>query len=150
MKRLLVLLSLFLFFKLQSQQIIPLNEKAYIDSLQTITKGHLPDASKATASLLLSNYYRNSDSVLSKKYLANGKLLAQSNPFISAKYYYYEGQYNLDRNKKKAAVSYQQAIRSLSKFKNEESDFLQALAWYSYGVSQKDKEGYITMVKMML
>lgn len=150
MKRLLVLLSLFLSFALQSQQIIPLNEKSYIDSLQSITKGNHPDTSKATASFLLSNYYRNSDSVLSKKYLSNGKVLAQRNPFISAKYYYYEGQYNLDRNKKKAAVSYQQAIRSLSKFNNEESDFLQALAWYSYGVSQKDKEGYIPLVKIML
>lgn len=150
MKRLLVLLSLFLSFALQSQQIIPLNEKSYIDSLQNITKGNYPDTSKATASFLLSNYYRNSDSVLSKKYLAKGKILAQNNAFISAKYYYYEGQYNLDRNKKKAAVSYQQAIQSLSKFKNEESDFFQALAWYSYGVSQKDKEGYIPLVKIML
>lgn len=150
MKRLLVLLSLFLSFALQSQQIIPLNEKAYIDSLQSITKDNHPDTSKATASFLLSNYYRNSDSALSKKYLSNGKRLAQNNPFISAKYYYYEGQYHLDRNKKKAAVSYQQAIRSLSKFKNEESDFFQALAWYSYGVSQKDKEGYIPLVKIML
>jgi len=150
MKRLLVLLSLFLSFALQSQQIIPLNEKSYIDSLQNITKGNHPDTSKATASFLLSNYYRNSDSVLSKKYLAKGKILAQNNAFISAKYYYYEGQYNLDRNKKKAAVSYQQAIQSLSKFKNEESDFFQALAWYSYGVSQKDKEGYIPLVKIML
>ncbi|KAA2220276.1 tetratricopeptide repeat-containing sensor histidine kinase [Chryseobacterium sediminis] len=150
MKRLLALLSLFLFFKLQSQQIIPLNEKSYIDSLQNITKGNFPDTSKATASFLLSNYYRNSDSVLSKKYLASGKILARSNSFTSAKYYYYEGQYNLDRNKKKAAVSYQEAIRTLSKFKNEESDFLQALAWYSYGVCQKDKEGYIPLVKIML
>ncbi|WP_426477616.1 tetratricopeptide repeat-containing sensor histidine kinase [Chryseobacterium sp. CBSDS_008] len=150
MKRLLVLLSLFLSFKLQSQQIIPLNEKAYTDSLQSITKGNLPNTSKATASFLLSNYYRNSDSVLSKKYLADGKILAHGNPFISAKYYYYEGQYNLDRNKKKAAVSYQQAIRSLSRFRNEESDFFQALAWYSYGVTQKDKEGYIPLVRIIL
>jgi signal transduction histidine kinase len=135
---------------MQSQQIIPLNERSYIDSLQHITKSRLPDTSKATAFFLLSNYYRNSDSVLSKKYLENGKIQAQSSPFFSAKYYYYEGQYNLDRNKKKAAVSYQQAIKSLSKFKNEESYFFQALAWYSYGVTQKDKEGYIPLVKIIL
>ncbi|WP_288446931.1 tetratricopeptide repeat-containing sensor histidine kinase [uncultured Chryseobacterium sp.] len=150
MKRFLVLLSLFLSFQLQSQQIIPLHEKAYTDSLQSITRGKLPDPSKANAFFLLSNYYRNSDSVLSKKYLDTGRVLAQNHPFFTAKYYYYEGQYNLDRNKKKASVSYQQAIPSLSKFKNEESDFLQALAWYSYGVSQKDKEGYVPLVKMML
>ncbi|CAD0224429.1 sensor histidine kinase [Chryseobacterium sp. JV274] len=150
MKRLLALLSLFLFFTLQSQQIIPLNEKSYIDSLQSIARGNFPDTSKATASFLLSNYYRNSDSVLSKKYLANGKILARSTPYFSAKYYYYEGQYNMERNKRKAGISYQQAIKSLSKFKSEESDFFQALAWYSYGVTQKDKEGYIPLVKIIL
>lgn len=150
MKRLLILLSLLLSFKLQSQQIIPLNEKSYVDSLQNITKKSLPDSSKATALFLLSNYYRNSDSLLSKKFLENGKILAKNDPFISAKYYYYEGQYYLDRNRTKAAVSYEKAIKALSKFRNEESDFFQALAWYSYGVSKKNKEGYLPLVKIIL
>ncbi|WP_300689105.1 tetratricopeptide repeat-containing sensor histidine kinase [Chryseobacterium sp.] len=150
MKRLLILLSLLLSFNLQSQQIIPLNEKSYVDSLQNITKKSLPDSSKATALFLLSNYYRNIDSLLSKKFLENGKILAKNDPLISAKYYYYEGQYYLDRNRTKAAVSYEKAIKALSKFRNEESDFFQALAWYSYGVSQKNKEGYLPLVKIIL
>ncbi|UKB85146.1 histidine kinase [Chryseobacterium sp. MEBOG06] len=150
MKRLLILLSLLLSFNLQSQQIIPLNEKSYVDSLQNITKKSLPDPSKATALFLLSNYYRNIDSLLSKKFLENGKILAKNDPLISAKYYYYEGQYYLDRNRTKAAVSYEKAIKALSKFRNEESDFFQALAWYSYGVSQKNKEGYLPLVKIIL
>lgn len=150
MKRLLILLSLLLFFSLRSQQIFPLNEKFYIDSLQSVIKSTAPNTSKATASFLLSNYYRNSDSLLSKNYLKNGKELIQNNAFFIAKYYYYEGQYNMDRNKAKAAQSYQRSIKSLSKFKNEESDFLQSLAWYSYGVTQKDKEGYAPLVKIIL
>ncbi len=150
MKRLLILLSILLSFGVRSQQIIPLNEKPYLDSLQNIIKNTSSPVSKANASFLLSNYYRNIDSLLSKKYLENGKTFIKDDPFLSAKYTYYKAQYNLDRNKEKAALSYQQAIKALSKFKNEESDLLQASAWYSYGVTLKDKEGYPFLVKTIL
>ncbi|AZB01858.1 hypothetical protein EG359_20680 [Chryseobacterium joostei] len=150
MKRLLILLSILLSFSLQSQQITPLNEKPYLDSLQNIVKTSSPDASKSNAYFILSNYYRNIDSLLSKKYLESGKAFIKGNPLLSAKYDYYKAQYYLDRNKEKAGISYQQAIKALSKIKNEESDLLQASAWYSYGVTQKDKEGYPFLVKTIL
>lgn len=150
MKRLLILLSLLLSFSIQSQQLVPLDEKPYLDSLQNILRSHTTTAAKANATFLLSNYYRNIDSVLSKKYLENGKTFIKSHDFLAAKYNFYEAQYHLDRNKGKAAVSYQKAIKALSKFKNEESDLLQAAAWYSYGVTQKDKEGYPFLVKTIL
>ncbi|MGC5744315.1 sensor histidine kinase [Chryseobacterium sp. NFX27] len=149
MKRLLILLSLLLSFTLQAQ-VIPLNEKSYLDSLQNITKTTAANTSKATAFFLLSNYYRNSDSLLSKKYLANGKAFIKNDPFLTAKYDYYEGQYNLDRNKERAARSYQQAIKAFSKLKTKESGFYQSLAWYSYGVTQKDKAGYPFLVKTIV
>lgn len=150
MKRLLILLSLLLSFSIQSQQLVPLDEKPYLDSLQNILRSHTTTAAKANATFLLSNYYRNIDSVLSKKYLENGKTFIKNHDFLAAKYDFYEAQYHLDRNKGKAAVSYQKAIKTLSKFKNEESDLLQAAAWYSYGVTQKDKEGYPFLVKTIL
>ncbi|WP_106916628.1 ATP-binding protein [Chryseobacterium aurantiacum] len=150
MKRLLILLSILLSFSLRSQQIIPLNEKPYLDSLQNIVKTASSSSLKSNAYFLLSNYYRNIDSLLSKKYLENGKVFIKDSPLLSAKYDYYKAQYNLDRNKEKAGVSYQQAIKGLSKIKSEESDLLQASAWYSYGVTQKDKEGYPFLVKTIL
>ncbi|WP_160138405.1 ATP-binding protein [Chryseobacterium sp. c4a] len=150
MKRLLILLSILLSFGVQSQQIIPLNEKPYLDSLQSIIRSNETHSAKANAAFLLSNYYRNIDSLSSKKYLENGKLLIKGDAFLSAKYDFYAAQYNLDRNKAKAATSYQKAIKALSKIKNEESDLLQASAWYSYGVTQKDKEGYPFLVKIIL
>ncbi|SHF27518.1 sensor histidine kinase [Chryseobacterium vrystaatense] len=150
MKRLLILLSILLSFALQSQQVLPLNEKFYLDSLQNITKNSAVNTSKASAYFLLSNYYRNSDSLLSKKHLEIGKTFIKNDAFLTAKYDYYEGQYYLDRNKEKAAASYQKAINVLSKLKTRESDFYQALAWYGYGVSQKDKEGYPFLVKIVL
>ncbi|MCS3529656.1 tetratricopeptide repeat-containing sensor histidine kinase [Chryseobacterium sp. JUb7] len=151
MKKLTVVIFILLSFTLQSQQIIPLNEKPYLDSLQNITISRSDNDSKANAYFLLSNYYRNTDSLSSKKYLENGKTLVETKKtFISAKYYYYEGQYYLEKNKTKAAAAYQQAISALSKFKTEESYFFQSLAWYNYGVSLKNKEGYPFLVKTIL
>ena len=150
MNRLLILLSILISFTLQAQQIIPLNEKPYLDSLKNIVNTKTNTQSITESAFLLSNYYRNTDSSLSKKYLEQGKKLTQKNPYLLAKYFYFEGQYNLDRDKEKAAVSYQRSIKELSKFKAEESAFLQALAWYSYGVTQKDKEGYPFLLKIIL
>jgi len=150
MNRLLIFLSILISFTLQAQQIIPLNEKPYIDSLKNVVTTKTNTKSIAESSFLLSNYYRNTDSSLSKKYLEQGEKLAKNNPYLLAKYFYFEGQYNLDHDKEKAALSYQRSIKALSKFKTEESAFLQALAWYSYGVTQKNKEGYPFLLKIIL
>ncbi|WP_415326200.1 ATP-binding protein [Chryseobacterium sp. MMS23-Vi53] len=150
MKRLLVVLSILMSFGLRSQQIIPLNEKKYIDSLQNVVKTNINNDSKANAYFLLSNYYRNTDSLSSKNYLAKGKILIKKNTFIHAKYYYFEGQYYLDRNKEKSAEYYLKSIQELSRFKNKESDFFQSLAWYNYGVAKKNKEGYPFLIKTIL
>lgn len=145
------LLILVLFsFSLQSQQIVPLNEKKYTDSLQTIIETKSDGNFKASAYFFLSNYYRNADTVTSKKYLALGKGLIKNSPFLAAKYYYYEGQYLLEKDKERASIAYQKAIQELSKIKSEESDYFQALSWYNYGVAQKNKEGYPFLVKTIL
>jgi len=150
MKQFYYLILLLFSFSLQSQQIVPLNEKKYRDSLQTIIETKDEGSSRATAYFLLSNYYRNTDTLASKKYLASGKNLTEKSPLLTGKYYYYEGQYFLEKNKEKAAASYQRAIKELTKVKSEESDYLQALSWYGYGVSQKNKQGYPFLVKTIL
>ncbi|ASK32240.1 hypothetical protein CEY12_20065 [Chryseobacterium sp. T16E-39] len=129
---------------------MPLNEKSYLDSLQNVMQSKTDNQSKAKASFLLSTYYRNIDSVLSKKHLETGRLLGKSDPLISAQYFYYEGQYHADRNKEKASASYLKGIELLTKFKNKESDLLQAMSWFGYGLAQKNKEGYPFLIKIML
>ncbi|KIC61286.1 ATP-binding protein [Chryseobacterium taiwanense] len=150
MNRLLIFLSILISFTLQAQQIIPLNEKPYIDSLKNVVSAKGNTQSITESAFLLSNYFRNTDSSLSKKYLEQAKKLTKNKPYLLAKYYYFEGQYNLDHDKEKAALSYQRSIKELSKFKTEESAFLQALAWYNYGVTQKNKEGYPFLLKTIL
>ncbi|MBK1895554.1 ATP-binding protein [Chryseobacterium paridis] len=150
MKKLGLVISILLSLALRSQQIVPLDEKSYIDSLQNVVRLKTDNQSKAAAYFLLSNYYRNTDSTLSKKHLETARSLGKSNPFISAQYFYYQGQYYADRDKEKAAASYLKGTELLSKFKNKESEFLQSRSWFGYGIAQKNKEGYPFLIKIML
>lgn len=150
MKRLTLVLGILLSFKAQSQLIAPLNEKSYLDSLQNVMRAKTDNQSKAVASFMLSNYYRNADTILSKKQLETGRILGKSDAFTSAQYFYYEGQYYADRNREKASVSYLKAVKLLSKFKTKESDLLQSWCWFGYGIAQKNKEGYPFLIKIML
>lgn len=150
MKRILHFLCFLSCFPLYSQELFPLNEKKYTDSLQQVINGSTNSLSKRDAYFILSDYYRNSDSSLSKKYLENGRKSGEKDPFTAAEYSYYEGQYYFDQDKEKAAASYQKAIQILSKFKGKKSDFYKALSWYSYGITRKNKEGYPYCIKIML
>ncbi len=150
MKRLIILLSIVFSFNVSSQQIIPLNEKRYADSLNHIVHRGSRNDIKANANYLLSHYYRNTDSILSRKHLESGKVLSRNNPFLEAQFYYYEGQYHLEKNREKASRCFQKSIKELSKFKTEESHTLQSLAWYQYGVAQKNKKGYPFLIRIVL
>lgn len=150
MKNHLITICVFLSTYIQSQQLIPLNEKAYSDSLKKVANSSVDNNAKANSYFLLSNFYRNTDSFLSKNYLEKGKALSANTPLNKAKYHYYEGWHFLESNKEKAAVSFQKAIQEFSKIKSQEADFYIASSWYNYGVTQKNKEGYPFLVKILV
>lgn len=150
MKNHLITFCIFLSIYVQSQQLIPLNEKSYSDSLKTVVNSKIDNNAKANSYFLLSNFYRNTDSILSKSYLEKGKALSEKTPLNIAKYHYYEGWHFLESNKEEAAVSFQKAIQEFSKIKTEEADFYIASSWYNYGVTQKNKEGYPFLVKILV
>lgn len=150
MKNHLITICIFLSIYVQSQQLIPLNEKAYSDSLKTVVNSKVDNNAKANSYFLLSNFYRNTDSFLSKNYLEKGKALSPKTSLNTAKYHYYEGWHFLESNKEKAAVSFQKAIQEFSKIKSQEADFYIASSWYNYGVTQKNKEGYPFLVKILV
>lgn len=150
MKNHLITICVFLSTYIQSQQLIPLNEKAYSDSLKTVVNSKVDNNAKANSYFLLSNFYRNTDTLLSKNYLEKGKALSPKTSLNTAKYHYYEGWHFLESNKEKAAVSFQKAIQEFSKIKSQEADFYIASSWYNYGVTQKNKEGYPFLVKILV
>ncbi|MDR2238796.1 MAG: histidine kinase [Chryseobacterium sp.] len=150
MSKIQYLLCFVICFPLYAQELFPLNEKKYTDSLQQVIRQNPDGFSKAEAYYILSDYYRNTDSLLSRKYLESGRKSGAKDPFTAALYYYFEGQYNLDQSKEKAAASYQKSIGALAAFKTKKADFYQSLCWYSYGITRKNKEGYPYLIKTML
>lgn len=150
MKRLWCILYILIHFTVKAQGLFPINEIKYVDSLQFRTGSHVDVISKADAYFHLSDYYKNTDSILSKKYLQSGKQLGTQDRFTAAVYYYYEGLYYQDLNKDKATVSFRKAIAKLSEFKNQKADSYLSLCWYNYGILQKNKEGYPFLIKTML
>ncbi|MGN7865854.1 sensor histidine kinase [Chryseobacterium sp. 22458] len=150
MKRLWCILYILIHFTVKAQGLFPINEIKYVDSLQFRTGSHVDVISKADAYFHLSDYYKNTDSILSKKYLQSGKQLGTQDRFTAAVYYYYEGLYYQDLNKDKATVSFRKAIAKLSEFKSQKADSYLSLCWYNYGILQKNKEGYPFLIKTML
>ena len=139
---LLVLFFFIIFLKSNAQQLLPVNEKTYTDSLSMIIKSKQSDSLKAEANYLLVDFWRAKDTVKSKFHLGEAKKLNKKYPYLQASYYFYEGQYFQNSNKEKAAVSYQKAQQELAKFNTKASFLLQAAAWYNFGIVLKDKEGY--------
>lgn len=150
MKRLLCILYILLHPLLQGQGLFPLNEKKYIDSLRSSANNKVNNISQAHTYFLLSAYYKNTDTILSRNYLENGKKSGGNDPFVAALYYYYEGQYYQDVNKEKAAESFDKAIKSLSLLKSKKAALYTSMSWYNYGIVQKNKEGYPFLIKTML
>jgi len=137
---------LFLFFlnfsQSSAQQLLPVNEKTYTDSLIAVSKSKVADSLKADANYLLVDFWRAKDTVKSRLYLEEAKKHSQKYPYLKASYFFYEGQLYQNWNKEKAALSYQKAQKELSRFKTKASYLMQASAWYNFAITKKDKEGY--------
>lgn len=139
------LLSFFVFclsWMSKAQQIIPVDEHAYTDSLSVVLRSKVSDSVKANIHYLLADFYRVKDTISSRKHLVSARGLATKYPYLKAAYSFYEGQFYYNWNKPKAAKSFQAAIENLKPYPTEASYLLQAASWYNYAIMVKDKEGY--------
>ena len=121
-------------FETNAQQILPINEKSYTDSLQSILQSKQSDSIKARTSYLLSDYWRSKDTVKSKEYLIKGKAMGSKYPLVKALYPFYEGQYYFTRNTSKAAEAFMNAEKELAAFKDKEVYKFRSAAWYNYAI----------------
>ncbi|MFN1219267.1 ATP-binding protein [Chryseobacterium kwangjuense] len=144
-----ILLIFFLLsFSLQAQQILPINEKPYLDSLQNTIQVTKNPVSKADAYLLLSDYWRSRDSLKSKSYLQNAKKLIGTNELMKGKYLFYEGQYFSTINPAKASRLFQNAIEILKPIQSKESYSYQSALWYNDAIANKEK-GYPFLINSL-
>lgn len=141
-RRLATILLFLLTLNAEAQQLLPVNQKTYADSLTKVSVSKVSDSLKANANYLLSDYWRVTDSLKSSYYLNLGKKLSKNHPYLQAVYFFYEGQYYYNKDKVKAANSFKIAQGRLLKFKSKQSSLMQAAAWYNYAIMRKDTEGY--------
>lgn len=132
-----------------AQQLVPVNEKKYADSLSVILHSNASDSIKANTHFLLADLYRSKDTLQSKKHLGLGTKLSLKYPYLKAAASFYEGQYYYNWNKVKAAAAFLNAIKNLKPFQFKESYLLQAASWYNYGIMIKDKEGYAAVMDIV-
>ena len=136
--------------KVSAQTLLPFDEAKYSDSLKTRLSKNLSNTEKISDLLLLSDFYRYSEQSLSKKYLDEAKPLIKPNTFSEGSFYFYEGQYYLINEKEKAGNSFKKSIDILEKINSKEADEMLSAAWYNYGITQKNKEGYPYLIKVLM
>ena len=152
LKKIIFFIGLWLYFSspLGAQQLLPVNEKTYADSLSHIIQSKTTDSIRANANLLLSDYWRAKDTLKSKSYLTAGKRLSAKYPVLKAAAYFYEGQYYSSLNPEKAKLLLQKATKALAVFKVPFSKEIEAAAWYNYAIAVRNEKGDSFLIKTLL
>jgi signal transduction histidine kinase len=152
MKRVLFILvvGLSVLAKVSAQQMLPMAEKAYADSLLQVLQSREADSGRALAGFLLSDYWRTKDTVKSKTYLLLGQQLAKGSPYLRALYYFYEGQYYFNFDMASAAASFKAAQTALLPFKTQQAYQHAAAAWFNYGLMLRNEKGDSFVMDILL
>lgn len=150
MYRSISLLISILFFSqlLQAQQIIPLDEQAYLQHLNSTIENTKNNTIILSNKLLLSEYWAQTDSIKSKKILDEVILSSQNNSLSKGIIAYYKGIYNAYQGDRAQAKIYYEDAINLLKNDIKNTDIL-IKAWYNYAYIQVEDRGYDYMVKTL-
>ncbi len=151
MKKLLLLPILMLVGQVATaQQLLPLDEEHYVDSLQHIIGSNKSDSLKAEASFTLVYYWKVRDTIKSKQYLATGKKLAGNSPYLKALSLFYDGQYYSTLYPKKAALLFKKAEEAFAPMHNKKAYAKRASALFYYALMERNTKGYEFVTKITL
>ena len=124
-----------------AQEIVPVNEKTYTDSLNNVLRQTTSDSVKARVNYLLSDYWRAKDTVKSKAYLLKGHSLGNKYPLTKALYFYFVGQLYFNFNTDKAADAFFKAYHELITLHSKEAYKFQSMAIFNYGIMKRPEKG---------
>lgn len=134
---------------LRAQQIIPLKEKPYVDSLKTAATGKSADSARAGAMLLLADYYRNAEPKKSQEYLNLAKNLIRENTTLKAQYFFYNGMLQSPQNPRAAEDYFENGRRILINKKDNASLVLLSSLYYNAALLKKNEKGYPYLVETL-
>src|SRR5690606_37796482 len=143
-----IIVTLFFGNMLQAQQLIPLDEVAYIKQINSEIRNTKSDSVRLYNMLLLSEYWAQTDSLKSKQALDEVISSSKKNTLAQGILEYFQGVFYANQGSKaRAKTYYEQAIKS---FENDSENiaFLIKL-WYNYAYIQVEDKGYDYMVKTL-
>lgn len=133
-----------------AQDLIPLDEKNYIQALQENIQNSSADSIQLHNLLLISAYWAPKDSIQSKQALNHVLLHPNKEVLSKAMLNYYQGYYYTHQSQKeKAKAYYKKVIEDVGLVKNTQSKMLLARAWYQYAYIQVEEKGYDYMVEQL-
>lgn len=143
-----IIVTLFFGNMLQAQQLIPLDEVAYIKQINSEIKNTKSDSVRLYNMLLLSEYWAQTDSLKSKQALDEVISSSKKNTLAQGILEYFQGVFYANQGSKaRAKTYYEQAIKS---FENDSENIAFLIkSWYNYAYIQVEDKGYDYMVKTL-
>lgn len=120
----------------------PATPDKYLDSLNQLISKTKSDSIRSRNYFLLSDYWREQDTVKAKAYLEKGKAFADKYPYMKAMYYSYLGNYYLGIDNTKSEINYLKADKELSVFNTKEAYQERAGAWHNYALVQQHQDDH--------
>src|SRR5690606_20440625 len=132
---LIIIVTLFLGNMLQAQQLVPLDEVAYVKQINLIIENTKSDNVRLYNTLLLSEYWAQTDSLKSKQALDKVLSSSQKNRLAKGILEYYQGIFYANQgSKSQAKTYYEQAIKALE---NDSINIAFLIkSWYNYAYIQ--------------
>jgi len=142
-----VLLSCAMWSKAQ----VPLDQKAYADSLSNSLKLNTSDSIKARTYFLLSYYYITINEVKkSKLCLDKGSALGKRYPYLRAVYYFYESIVYLELDMERSRIAALTCDKLLSGYSDKEAYLFRARALHNTAIIEQRKDNIKGMVDITL
>lgn len=145
---LIIIVMLFLGNMIKAQKLVPLDEVAYVKQINRTIENTKSDSVRLYNTLLLSEYWAQTDSLKSKQALDKVLSSSQKNSLAKGILEYYQGVFYANQgSKSQAKTYYEQAIKALEN-DSDNSAFL-IKSWYNYAYIQVEDKGYDYMVKTL-
>jgi len=150
-KKYLTALSVLVLSVLWCKAQLPLNQKAYVDSLTTSLKQNTSDSTKARINFLLSHYYvNNHDEKRAGFYLDRGRKIGKNYPYVQAISYFFESDLFLDNDTVKSRQTALKGNKLLSYYNTKEAYLFRAKMWYNTAILAQKNDSINSVVDIIL
>jgi len=150
-KKFAILLSILVLSTLWCKAQLPLNQKAYLDSLTKSLKLNSSDSVRARTYFLLSHYYiNNNDDKQSAFFLDKGRKIGKKYPYVQAISHYYESGLYIDTDTARSKRAALMGNQALSKYISKEAYLVRSKMLYNTAIIAQKGDDNKQVVNIIL